>query len=115
MFIFKPQDCVDAPDVHESHKAKASGLVRAFIHHYLGFLDRAKVFKVALKDSLIKVLWKSSDEDLSKLSVDFVVASAWMGFQLLERLKCLCIQAWLLTRHCLQFLDGFSVLPYHFV
>ena len=56
MFIFKPQDCVDAPDVHESHKAKASGLVRAFIHHYLGFLDRAKVFKVALKDSLIKVI-----------------------------------------------------------
>lgn len=101
MFIFQPKDCVDAPDIHKGDKAKASGLVRPFVNHYLGLFNRSKIFKVALENTLVKVLRKTTDENFPELCVYLIGASDSLSPQLLQCFKCFCIQTRLLTRHSL--------------
>ena len=101
MFIFQPEDCVDASDVHKGDEAKASGLMRPLVNHNLGFLNRPKVFKVALENTLVKVLWKSTDKNFPELCVYLIGASDRLSLQLLQCFKRFCIQTRQPTRHSL--------------
>ena len=101
MFIFQPEDCVDASDVHKGDKAKASGLMRPLVNYNLGFLNRPKVFKVALENTLVKVLRKSTDENFPELCVYLIGASDRLSPQLIQCFKRFCIQTRQPTRHSL--------------